>query len=113
MEHPLIRLRAASGRGTGVLAMEAANTRNAPSARQTWSYWLRGKRAPNAAQLGRLVRMAHEVGQPELAVELLRWGAALALELEEAPTVALTPEQLAEDARADARLGGADDSRGP
>lgn len=106
MEHPLIRLKAATGRRTVVLAMEAANTQNAPSARQTWSYWLRERRAPNAAQLGRLVRMAHEVGEPELAVELLRWGTALALELEEAPTVALTPEQLAEDARADASFGG-------
>lgn len=106
MEHPLIRLKAATGRRTVVLAMEAANTQNAQSARQTWSYWLRRKRAPNAAQLGRLVRIAHEVGEPDLADELLRWGVALALELEEVPTVALTPEQLAEDAREDARFGG-------
>ena len=106
MEHPLIRLKAATGRRTGVLAMEAANTQNAPSARQTWSYWLRGRRAPNAAQLGRLVRMASEAGDPALGVDLLRWGTALALELEEAPTVALTPEQLAEDAREDARFVG-------
>lgn len=113
MEHPLIRLKAATGLGTVAISTRVARAATSQSARTTWSYWLRGKRAPNSAQLGRLVQVAHEVGQSELAVELLRWGAALALELEEAPTVALTPEQLAEDARADARLGGADDSRGP
>lgn len=104
MEHPLIRLKAATGRRTVELAMEAANTQNAQSARQTWSYWLRGRRAPNAAQLARLVRMASEAGDPVLGVDLLRWGTVLALALEEAPTVALSPEQLLEDARADARF---------
>lgn len=104
MEHPLTRLKAVTGRRTGVLAMEAANTTNAASARQTWSYWLRGRRAPNAAQLGRLVRMATEAGAPGLGADILSWGTTLALELEEAPTVTLTPERLAEDAQADARF---------
>ena len=98
MEHPLIRLKAATGLGTVAISTRVARAATSQSARTTWSYWLRGKRAPNSAQLGRLVQLAQEVGEPELAVELLRWGAALALELEEAPTVALTPEQLAEDA---------------
>lgn len=107
MEHPLIRLKAATGRRTVVLAMEAANTQNAQSARQTWSYWLRGRRAPNAAQLGRLVRMAAATGDADLGAAILGWGTTLAIELqEEAPTVALTPEQLLEDAREDARFGG-------
>ena len=106
MEHPLIRLKAATGLGTVALCARVARAATSQSARTTWSYWLRGKRAPNSAQLWRLAQVAHEVGQPELADELLRWGAALALELEEAPTVALSPEQLAEDAREDARFGG-------
>lgn len=106
MEHPLIKLKAATGRRTVVLAMEAANTQNAPSARQTWSYWLRGRRAPNTAQLGRLVRIAAATGDADLGAAILGWGTTLALELEEAPTVALTAEQLAEDAREDARFGG-------
>lgn len=106
MEHPLIRLKAATGLGTVALCARVARAATSQSARTTWSYWLRGKRAPNAAQLARLVRMASEAGDSALGVDLLRWGTALALELEEAPTVALSPEQLLEDARADARFGG-------
>lgn len=104
-DHPLNRLRALTGRRTLDLATEVTGTTSDQAARNAWSRWLHGHRAPNVRQLARLVNIADQAGDFSLAAELMRWaldlGAQLA-QMPEDPTVIIPAAEMAAMAAEDA-----------
>lgn len=102
MEHPLNRLRALTGRRTLALATEVTGATSDQAARNAWSRWLRGHRAPNVPQLARLVALADQAGDSALSADIMRWAIDLGARLAEEPTVVIPAAEMAAMAAEDA-----------
>jgi hypothetical protein len=102
MEHPLNRLRALTGCRTVDLATEVTGATSDQAARNAWSRWLNGRRAPKLPQLARLVALADQAGDSALAADIMRWAIDLGAQLAEEPTVVIPAAEMAAMAAEDA-----------